>query len=211
MPATVLTFHITYTGLESRIWRDVEVSSRYRLDRLGYLVLATFDTMAYHLFEIRFREKTYGLPQEAFGGPRIVGPKEPLDLKEFTVGDLAPEIGESLEMVYDFGTEQHFLLTLTAVRPMKRGEGTHYPFVTAMSGRGILDDVPVWELEELIGQIDRNGQTDEPLYYDRHGVDPDRLPRPWDVNWFDLNAENILLKGEINWVEGAYAPFRERR
>ena len=51
MTTKVYTFHITYEGLEEKIWRKVEVSSNYRLDQLGYMVLAAFDTLAYHLFE----------------------------------------------------------------------------------------------------------------------------------------------------------------
>ena len=62
MATRVFTFHIAYSGLDERIWRDVEVSSKMRLDQLGYVVLATFDTMAYHLFEIIFRGRAYAIP-----------------------------------------------------------------------------------------------------------------------------------------------------
>ena len=54
MATQVYTFHITYEGLEDKIWRKVAVSSNYQLNKLGYVVLATFDTMAYHLFEITY-------------------------------------------------------------------------------------------------------------------------------------------------------------
>ena len=49
MATQVYTFHIVYEGLEKKIWRKVQVSSNYHLDQLGYLALAAFDTMAYHL------------------------------------------------------------------------------------------------------------------------------------------------------------------
>ena len=54
MATKVYTFHITYEGLEEKIWRKVEVSSNYRLNQLGYMVLAAFDTLAYHLFEFYY-------------------------------------------------------------------------------------------------------------------------------------------------------------
>lgn len=201
MATQVLTFHMTYAGLEDRIWRDIEISSKMRLDQLGYVVLATFDTMAYHLFEIILRSKVYPVPD-------METPTQQLDPADFTLGELAPEIGETMELIYDFGIEQHFLLTLTAVRDMKRGEGRHFPWVTAMNGRGIIDDMPVRELEELIKQIDRNGKTDEPVYYSRDGVeDHSFLPNPWDVNWFDLKTENALLKYNVEKIEQGYSPF----
>ncbi len=199
MATQVYTFHMAYAGLEERIWRDVEVSSQMRLDQLGYVVLATFETRAYHLFCIKFRGREYHLPERE-------APGEALDLAEFTLEDLAPGIGETMEMTYDFGTEQDFLLTLKAKREMKRGEARHFPWVTAMKGRGIIDDLPVWELEELIRQIDTNGKTDEPIYY---SADSAALSAPWDVNWEDLKVENALLKTDTAAIGKGYAPFWE--
>ena len=210
MAAQVFTFHIAYAGLEDRIWRDVEVSSRMRLDQLGYVVLAVFDTMASHLFELGFRGRIYSLPDAE-------APETQPDLAGFTLEDLAPETGETLEMTYDFSIGQRFLLTHTAVRGMKRGEGRHFPWVKAMNGRGIIEDMPVGELKKLIGQIDRNGKTDEPVYYSRYGTEDDAevdsvfVPVPWDVNRFDLKTQNRLLKYDAAEIEQAYAPFWEEK
>lgn len=44
MAAKVFTFHIVYEGLEEKIWRNIAVSSNYRLDQLVYAVLAAFDS-----------------------------------------------------------------------------------------------------------------------------------------------------------------------
>ena len=45
MATNVYTFHVTYEGLEDKIWRDIEVSSNYRLAQLGYAVLAAFGAL----------------------------------------------------------------------------------------------------------------------------------------------------------------------
>lgn len=203
MGAQVYTFHMEYAGLEERIWRDVEVSSKMRLDQLGYVVLATFDTMAYHLFEIEFRGVTYAIPDEEMR-------PEQFDLAEFALGALKMKLDEKMELIYDFGTEQHFLLTLTAIRDMKRGEGRHFPWVTAMNGRGIIDDMSADELAEIIWQIDQNGKTDEPIFYSRYFMEDDViLPMPWDIRRFDLETENDLLKFNVGRIEDGYAPFWE--
>lgn len=195
--AKVLTFHVAYEGLEDQLWRDIEVSSKYRLDQLGYVILTTFDTMAYHLFEIQLRGEVYALPDE--DRPAVFN-----DLADHTLGELNLSVGETMELVYDFGTEQHFLITLTDVRDMKRGEGTHYPWIAAMQGRGIIDDVSSEELAVLVQQIQKNGKTDEPIYYMRDGLG---TSTPWDINRFDLKSENALLKGYLERTVRSYAPF----
>ena len=64
METQVYTFHITYEGLEDKIWRKMAISSNYRLDQLGYAVLAAFDTMAYHLFEFYYNDVRFEIPDE---------------------------------------------------------------------------------------------------------------------------------------------------
>ncbi len=203
MKAQVFTFHMAYKGLESRIWRDVEVSSKTSLDQLGYVVLATFDTMAYHLFEIHFRKMVYAIPSAD-------APSEQLDMAKYRLEELQLKLSDQIEMIYDFGTEQHFLLTLCSIRDMKPGEGRHFPWVTDMGGRGIIDDMSAQELAKLIRQIDKNGKTKEPVYYSSDGVGDGRIqPAPWDINRFNLKNENALLKGRVEEIRGGYAPFWE--
>ena len=71
-----------------------------------------------------------------------------------------------------------------------------------MAGKKVLiiDDMSSDELQELIEQIDKNGKTKEPIYYNNRMV-------PWDYRRFDLDNINALLKGEIEMIEDGYAPF----
>lgn len=195
MAAKVYTFHVTYEGLKERIWRDVAVSSNYRLDRLGYMVLAAFDTLAYHLFELYYGDRRFEIPD-------VDAPFEQTDMAEFKLHQLDLKPGECIRMEYDFGTTQTFRLELTGIEDMKRGWGRRYPYVLAGAGRGILDDMPAEELAELIEQIDRNGKTDEPVYYNESVI-------PWDYRRFDLDCMNALLKGEIEIIEEGYLPLWE--
>ena len=73
MATKVYTFHIAYEGLEDRIWRKAEVSSNYRLDQLGYMVLAAFDTMAYHLFEFFCGDGRFEIPDEDVENIQTIG------------------------------------------------------------------------------------------------------------------------------------------
>lgn len=196
MAAQVYTFHITYEGLEDRIWRKVEVSSNYLLNRLGFMVLAAFDTMAYHLFEFRYDGKRFAIPMEDC-------PYAYYDMADFKLHQLKLKVGDRLQMDYDFGTTQTFWLELVGIEDMQRGKGTHYPYIIDGAGRGIIDDMHYTELVELIEQIDRNGQTDEPIcYFERKG--------PWDYRWFNLTTMNGLLKFYIDRIEEGYYPFWEQ-
>ena len=193
MAAKVYTFHITYEGLEEKIWRKVEVSSNYRLDQLGYMVLAAFDTLAYHLFEFYYDDDRFEIPNED-------APFEQIDMADFKLHQLKLKLGDRIRMEYDFGTTQTFWLELVEIADMKRGWGRRYPYVLDGAGRGIIDDMSCEELSELVAQIDRNGNTDDPIYYQERMM-------PWDYRWFDLDCMNSLLKGEIELIEEGYAPF----
>lgn len=193
MATKVYTFHITYEGLEEKIWRKVEVSSNYRLDQLGYMVLAAFDTLAYHLFEFYYDDDRFEIPNED-------APFEQIDMADFKLHQLKLKLGDRIRMEYDFGTTQTFWLELVETADMKRGWGRRYPYVLDGAGLGIIDDMSCEELSELVAQIDRNGKTDEPIYYQERMM-------PWDYRWFDLDCMNSLLKGEIELIEEGYAPF----
>ena len=193
MATKVYTFHITCEGLEDKIWRKVAVSSNYRLDQLGYAILAAFDTMAYHLFEFYYDGERFEIPNEdAF--------EEQIDMALFKLHQLKLKIGERIRMDYDFGTTQTFWIELISVKDMERGQGRRYPYIVDGAGRGIIDDMSADELQELIVQIDNEGKTDEPIYYQNRTF-------PWDYRWFNLDNINALFKGEIEMIEEGYAPF----
>ena len=193
MATKVYTFHITYEGLEDKIWRKVSVSSNYRLDQLGYAILAAFDTMAYHLFEFYYDGERFEIPNEdAF--------EDQIDMALFKLHQLELEIGDRIRLDYDFGTTQTFWVELIEVEDMGRGQGRKYPYIIDGAGRGIIDDMNVDELQELIAQIDNKGKTDEPIYYQNRTF-------PWDYRWFNLDNINALFKGEIEMIEEGYAPF----
>lgn len=193
MSAKVYTFHISYEGLAEKIWRNIAVPSNYRLDQLGYAVLAAFDTMAYHLFEFHYKDARFEIPGED-------ADEEQLDMAVFKLHQLDLKIGDRLRMDYDFGTTQTFWIELIGVEDMERGQGRRYPYINEGSGCGIIDDMSSDELQGLIEQIDKDGKTKEPIYYNNRMM-------PWDYRWFDLDNINALFKDEIDIIEDGYAPF----
>ena len=193
MATQVYTFHVSYEGLEKIIWRKIEVSSNYRLDKLGYLILASFDTMAYHLFEFYYNDLRFAIPDDE-------SLYEQIDMADYKLYQLNLNVGDCIQMDYDFGTTQTFLLKLVKIEDMERGQSRRYPYIIEGAGRGIIDDFSCEELTELIEQINLNDKTNEPIYY----KDEDR---PWDYRLFDIKQMNKFLKREIKYIEEGYSQF----
>ena len=196
MKAKVCTFHIAYEGFEDKIYRVAEVSNNYTVAQLGYLVLATFDTLAYHAFNLEYNGLQFELPmmieEDFFPKDETIIDATAVKLQNL---QLAP--GAELTMTYDFGCSQTFRIRLLEIADMELHTGRRYPRISEGQGRGILDDVSPEEFAELIETTDRTGKSD--YYIERFGH-----KTAWDYRRFDLKGENILLKGEISRIQDAY-------
>lgn len=188
--AQIYTFKITYEGCKNKIWRTFEVSSNYDLARLGYMVLSSFRTNAYHLFCIEHRGISYETDIENYG-------QFPL-LQDKKLSALKLQIGEHMEMIYDYGTEQHFDIELIDIKEMPKGTGRAYPRVTDGAGRGIIDDMSVEELMKIIRKTDKNGKSDF-IIANKFGHE-----MIWDYRNYNIDFDNCLLKGEIDLIREAY-------
>ncbi len=196
MATDVYKLHVEYQGLENKIWRDIEVSGNYLLNRLGYAVLATFDTLAYHLFDFTFGREKFVIPTDEFDE------EEQTDMAMFKLEQFKFKIGDKFTMEYDYGTTQTFVFTVTEIRSLEKGKGRAYPKITDGEGYGIIDDIGVNELAEIVSQIEKNGKADEEIYYKDRAF-------PWNFIEYDIKADNALLKGSIDFIEDKYYPFWE--
>ena len=168
------------------------MSSNNTLAQLGYTILVTFDTLAYHLFSISCKGVSYELDtddDEIDDALRLCGVK---------LLALNLQIGDQLEMTYDFGCEQIFDIELTGMQDMPRGRGRAYPRIAAGEGRGIIDDLPADELLKMIREIDRT-RVSRYQY-----MTPYEKMIPWDYRNYDLDIDNAFLKGDVNQVQFAY-------
>lgn len=199
MATQLYSFKITYTGCDDKIWRTAAVSSNYTLAQLGYLVLATFDTMAYHLFEMKYKDTTYFLTEEDFED-LLCEETEIFDLLALTkIGKLGMHIGDVIEMTYDQGCCQVFEITLLEISDMPKGCGRAYPKILDGAGRGIVDDIPSRELAEVIRKIDLDGHSG--IYYSSSGFTD--VPE-WDYRNYSIDLDNSLLKKIIARIRDGY-------
>lgn len=192
MRAEVYRLYIGYEGSEDKIWRLVDVSSNYSLAKLGYLILASFDTLAYHLFMFDHDGKNYQInPDSDFD-------KKAIDATTIKISSLGLEEGTQFEMTYDFGCDQTFIIKLIEIREMEKGQSTKYPCVIDGAGKGILDDVPAFEFEKIVKKIDKTGKSDH-KYFSPYGTE-----EPWDYREFDLVEMNRTLKSNIAQIQRGF-------
>ena len=52
----ILTFRIGIEGLENKIWRSIEIPCRRTVADLAYTILASFNSLAYHLYDIEYKD-----------------------------------------------------------------------------------------------------------------------------------------------------------
>lgn len=190
MATQIYTFHIRYVGCENKIWRTLEISSNSDLATLGYAVLASFNTKAYHLFMIICKGIRYETDIENYD-------EYPL-MREQKLSSLDFKPGEHINMIYDFGCEQEFDIEFVKERPMPRGTGRAYPKIINGAGYGIIDDMPAFELLDIIKKIDSSGKSD---YVITTEIGTEMV---WDYRKYDLKADNALLRGDVGAIREAY-------
>ena len=62
-----LKFKVGIEGLEDKIWREIEINDRRTVADLAYTILATFDSLAYHLYNIKYKGYTF----DCFGSTEV--------------------------------------------------------------------------------------------------------------------------------------------
>ena len=105
--AKILIFKVGIEGLEDKIWRRIEITDRMTVADLAYTILASFDSLAYHLYDIIHTKDRYDCMIE------------PLDLGDYTFKDAVHtklrdvdfEKDNTMIMEYDFGSTTNFNIT----------------------------------------------------------------------------------------------------
>lgn len=195
--ADVYKFKVRLCELENVIWREIELTSVSSVAKLGYSVLAAFESTASHLFNIRFDGKRYEIVfvEDDFDDEPAI---DPIRTK---LSALKLNVGDKLSMEYDYGAGWEFEIELLSITEMKRGAGTHYPYVTDGKGKGIIEDTSPYELVEIIAKTD----TDDilPKITDMYSG----KEREWNYRNFDLKYCNVFFKDNVWKVQNAYESY----
>ena len=195
--ADVYKFKVRLCELENIIWRYIEITSVSSVAKLGYAVLAAFESTASHLFNIKFNNKRYEIVFEEddfYDEPAI----DPIKTK---LSALKLNEGDKLSMEYDYGAGWKFEIELLSIVEMKRGAGTHYPYVTDGQGKGIIEDISPYELAEIVKKTDSDGIL--PKVTDMYSGKENE----WDYRDFNLEYCNMFFKDNVWNMQNAYEEY----
>ena len=104
-------------------------------------------------------------------------------------------------MEYDYGAGCEFEIELLSITEMKRGTGTHYPYVTDGQGKGIIEDTSPYKLAEKIEVTDKEGTL--PKIMDMYSGEE----VSWDYKDFDLEYCNVFFKDNVWKIQNAYESY----
>lgn len=192
----VLTFKVEIEGLEDKIWRKIEITDRRTVADLAYTILATFDSLACHLYDITYKGKVYDcwvcIEDDHSEIPPInavITKLSSLDLKE----------NDTMNMEYDTGSTTTFKITYLGSRDFEKGNGMHYPYIKDGMGSGMIDNITGEELKEVVEDI---GKTNKSEYYVLC-IDG-RNSKHYDYRDFDLNKNNLHVRRYFFKIKNGY-------
>lgn len=191
----VLTFKVEIEGLENKIWRILEITDLRTVADLAYTILASFDSLAYHLYNIKYENKRYDcmIYVDDYNGS-----EELVDATITKLNKLNLKEKDTLVMEYDYGSTTVFKITYIECRDLEKGNGNHYPYIIDGAGRGMIDDIPGDYLKEIVCDIDKKGYSE---YEFTPGYERKLL---YDYRDYNAKDDNVLLKGIIAEIKYGY-------
>lgn len=191
----VLKFKVEIKGLEDKIWRIIEIPEDRTIADLAYTILASFNSLAYHLYNIKYKNYIFDC---------WICPEDNIDFDvlsnatKINLGDLDLIEKDNMEMEYDYGSTVEFTITYLGSKDVDYLNAYLYPLVTDGAGQGMLDDVSGYELEKIVEDTDKAGVSN---YYYSPGY---QKRGKFDYRKFSLSGNNKNLKGQILAIKNGY-------
>lgn len=198
--AKVLTFDVNIKGLEDSIWRVIEINDSKTLADLAYTILASFDSLAYHMYYIKLNGVTYACSE------RVAKDMYDLDVKDASrvrLCNLKFNEEEQFVMEYDSGSPTIFEINYLGERGIDVFDVSSFPIVIDGGGRGMIDDVSCQDLVDIVNETDDKGYS---TYFYTPGYEREEV---YDYRFFDIKSTNRNLKGLILEIKDGYEVWGE--
>lgn len=140
----VLMFKVGINGFEDKIWRVIEVTIKMTVWDLAYSILASFNSLAYHLYNITYKDREYKcyIDDDLIFDDEIV-----LDASQSILCDIGLNDNNTMKMEYDFESTTKFKIKYLGSRELEENDKTYYPSIIDGAGNGMLDDISEFDLE----------------------------------------------------------------
>ena len=181
--------------LEDKIWRVIEVTDKMTVGDLAYSILASFNSLAYHLYSITYKDREYKsyIDHDLMFDDEIV-----LDASQSILRNIGLNDNDTMEMEYDFGSTTTFKIKYLGSRQLEENDKTYYPSIIDGAGNGMLDDVSDSWLEDMVKDTDKLGYFKYPY---SPGYETDKM---YDYREFDLKKNNIMVKKVYPLIKKGY-------
>ena len=192
----VLKFKVGIEGLENKIFRVIEITDRMTIADLAYTILASFNSLAYHLYNITYKDNIYDC---------WVCPKEYPDYEDLLnavttkLSSLNLKENDTMEMEYDYGSPTTFKITYLGERELEKySDAQKYPYIAEGEGLGMLDDITCEELKDIVLETDELGYSTS---YFTPGYETNKK---YDYRKYNIKTDNKNLKGLILLIKNGY-------
>lgn len=191
----VLTFKVEIEGLETKIWRKIEITDSKTVADLAYTILASFDSLAYHLYKIIHDGKRY----DCMVCKEVYDSRNPfIDATKAKLSEVDFLSDNKMKMKYDYGSPTIFVITYLGEKNLEMGHGTHYPYIIDGQGHGMLDDISSYNLLDIVNDTDEKGKSE---HYYTPGYEKDEI---YDYRNYDIEYDNCFLKEKFKNIKDGY-------
>ena len=192
----VLKFRVEIEELENKIWREIEITDRRTVADLAYTILATFESLGYHLYYIKYNNKIYDSWVCIEDDHSEIPPINAVITK---LGSIGLKENDTMEMIYDTGASTTFKITYLGSREFEKGNGMHYPYIIDGQGKGMIDDITNDELKKVVEDIDKTGVPKRyVLLFDK------RHTELYDYRDFNLSKNNLYVRRYFYKIKYSY-------
>lgn len=188
----VLKFKVSIEGLEDKIYRIIEINDAKTIADLAYSILASFNSLAYHLYKIEYHDNIYycsgGFEELDDSKNYKIAPEEKLYKIDFNKND-------TMTMEYDFGSPTTFIIEYLSTADLTIAP-SKYPRIIDGKGNGMLDDISSNELLEIVKNTDKLGKS---TYYYTPGYELDKI-----YDYRDYNYDESVKEFSDNYLTIKY-------
>ena len=182
-----MTFKVEVKNLEDKIYRIIEINNNMTLADLAYTILATFDTLGYHLYNVKHGNDICDC--------NILNIENNKYLKDATSTKLIDLDFSNPNMImkYDFGSSNIF--TITYLDSLEKEDNM---FIKEGKGKGIIDDILGEDLVKIVNDIDVKSIPE--LYYPPGYVREEK----YDYRNYDIENDNKMLEYHYRKIKEYY-------
>ena len=192
----ILKFKVYIENLEGKIERIIEINDAKTVADLAYTILTSFDSLAYHLYNIKHNNIIYDCAIDT----DYLFEENTEDATDIKLKKLDFDKEKVMEMIYDYGSPTRFLIRLLETRESKNGDGNRYPKIIEGRGQGMLDDISSKELLEIVKDTDKRGYS---VHEYTPGYERDFY---YDYRDYDLDYDSSSIRARRFEVKYAYEP-----